>query len=99
MNDEVSSILNDNQSFENSNSFWLRHSPENYLMWNIAGQNRPRSQVQYRNEFNEIQDRQARTEEHAHPHHSLVIHQVKDILSNLEVAVLEMKVSTAFLLF
>lgn len=73
-----------------------RHSPENYLVRNIAGQNRPRSQVQYRNEFNEIQDRQARTEEHAHPHHSLVIHQVKDILSNLEVAVLEMKDSTVF---
>lgn len=57
-------------------------------MGNIASQNRPRSQVENQNEFNEIQDRQAGAEKHSHPHHPLVVHEMQNVFRNFEVAVL-----------
>lgn len=61
---------------------------ENHLVRYVARENHPGTQIHQDAEFEEVQHRQTGTEEHAHPDHALIVHQVKYVLGDLEVAVL-----------
>lgn len=63
-------------------------SPKYNLVRNVAGHDGPRPQIHEYDQLDEIECYESRREEHAHPHHALVVDQVKYVLGDFEVAVL-----------